>query len=732
MSTCELNLSVFDELSNDAVTGLREVTAVAEALTERESVSTETPSDGLENKCPDDDKQQECSLAKEPSQNLICSACRCPFINREEQVEHYKLDWHLFNLKRKMTGLPPVTVEDFEKKTGAGDLSSISGSESDSEDSDSDVTQLSAGESSSETSSIPGRLSSKVVLQNSAGQYLAVYRCILQGKKSEGEQDVALSLKSITQKTVWVILMTGGGHFAGAVFQGKNVLHHKTLHRYTVRAKCGTAQGLRDAKNGCTKSAGSALRRYNEAALVKDIQYLLLSWAEHLKEASAIFIRAPSYNKTIFFGGRTPLLAKRDSRIRTLPFPTRRATFHEVQRVHELLSTIQLYGKDTDMSVVFSPTKKVWKKPINPTVQISSEEKAAAADCNPDSSDKDDDGLLEMVELTLTTLDLRESEVQPSRRKRRNRRKKDEPKIQNEELRVESHDEEAVKVQEDAVAEDKPPETQSKQKRKPQSKKQMKDTVDESWEYGLRDVLFTACKVGDVDTLFRLLQLPEETADCPQGSEGDMLNKHSSGELSPLSLLNKPIDSSGFTLLHVASAAAQKAAVRLLMDAGADPACRDNKGQTPYIVAPDKDTRNVFRKYMGENLDKYDYSKAQVPGPLTAEIESKQKEKKKAQKALRKQRIKEQKEEDRKQELEAEEKKRFASLTDREKRALAAERRLAEQVAAAGVGISNTKRCWMCGESLLGKIPFHYLDYSFCTPRCVQAHRKANTPPAKT
>lgn len=56
-----------------------------------------------------------------------------------------------------------------------------------------------------------------------------------------------------------------------------------------------------------------------------------------------------------------------------------------------------------------------------------------------------------------------------------------------------------------------------------------------------------------------------------------------------------------------------------------------------------------------------------VPGPLTAEIESKQLEKKKAQKALRKQREKEQKEEKRKQELEAEEKRRFASLTDREK-----------------------------------------------------------------
>ena len=57
----------------------------------------------------------------------------------------------------------------------------------------------------------------------------------------------------------------------------------------------------------------------------------------------------------------------------------------------------------------------------------------------------------------------------------------------------------------------------------------------------------------------------------------------------------------------------------------------------------------------------------QVPGPLTEEIELEQTEKKKAQKAAKKQREKEQKEEKRKLELEVEEKKRFASLTDREK-----------------------------------------------------------------
>lgn len=67
-------------------------------------------------------------------------------------------------------------------------MSSISGSESDSEESDSDDEGTSSNvtgtdnESSAETSLITGRPSSKVFFQNSAEQYLSVYRYILQGK----------------------------------------------------------------------------------------------------------------------------------------------------------------------------------------------------------------------------------------------------------------------------------------------------------------------------------------------------------------------------------------------------------------------------------------------------------------------------------------------------------------------------------------------------------------------
>ena len=101
------------------------------------------------------------------------------------------------------------------------------------------------------------------------------------------------------------------------------------------------------------------------------------------------------------------------------------------------------------------------------------------------------------------------------------------------------------------------------------------DSVAESWEYGLRDGLFTACKTGDVDGLLRLLHPPGQPG-VEVGVEGGTSEvERGTSELpSALALVNKPLDASGFTLLHVSSAAGQRAVVQVLMDAGADPACR--------------------------------------------------------------------------------------------------------------------------------------------------------------
>lgn len=66
-------------------------------------------------------------------------------------------------------------------------MSSISGSESDSNEGESDsdddgnVTGTD-NDSATEKNLISGRLSSKAVFQNEAGQYVSVHRCVLQAK----------------------------------------------------------------------------------------------------------------------------------------------------------------------------------------------------------------------------------------------------------------------------------------------------------------------------------------------------------------------------------------------------------------------------------------------------------------------------------------------------------------------------------------------------------------------
>jgi len=46
---------------------------------------------------------------------LTCLNCSVRFLNADMQRDHYKTDWHRYNLKRKIAGLPPVSVEGFEK-----------------------------------------------------------------------------------------------------------------------------------------------------------------------------------------------------------------------------------------------------------------------------------------------------------------------------------------------------------------------------------------------------------------------------------------------------------------------------------------------------------------------------------------------------------------------------------------------------------------------------------------
>ncbi|XP_063256774.1 tRNA endonuclease ANKZF1 isoform X3 [Prinia subflava] len=503
----------------------------------------------------------------EVPEKMCCLTCGQVFGSREEQTEHYRLDWHRFNLKQRLLGRRTLSAEVFEEKSRTGDVSSISGSDSDSSDVSSESESL---PSASDTPRTPETARShKVLLRNAKGQLISVYRCVLVTGKGDLEEplDLTASLQSLSASTCWVVLMMGGGHFAGAVFRGLQVQEHKTFHRYTVRARRGTAQGLWDAQTpgSAPRSAGASLRRYNEAALLKDIQDLLTAWAQHLNEAQRIFLRAPRHNRALLFGGRNPPLSRGDPRICHIPLSTRRATLREVLRVHTTLASLQVYGKDTPLEDITGSPRKVWQKRQQKAEVDPPQEDTTAPVLSPPSAPEDEDeeeeespaGELETVEVTLGTLHLREFEVMPKRN--RKRRKKRDKKVE----KGPSPEETGYQCGQPGLEPVTELQGEAKAGLLPWSNGGDPQTQ-------LCDALFTACKTGDVQTLRHLLGVPENGGLPGDSEEGESLDM-------ARSLLNQPVDERGCTLLHVAARAGKAEAVCLLLQAGADPALSHRK-----------------------------------------------------------------------------------------------------------------------------------------------------------
>lgn len=163
------------------------------------------------------------------------------------------------------------------------------------------------------------------------------------------------------------LCMIGGGHFAAMIVslapkltrqgtgdptRNATVIAHKTFHRYTTRRKQGGAQSANDAAKGAAHSAGSSLRRYNEAALVSDVRNLLASWRALLDTATLLFVRATgTTNRRTLFGedahGARPLRPD-DPRLRGFPFSTRRATEGELMRCFVELTRAKVREHDTE------------------------------------------------------------------------------------------------------------------------------------------------------------------------------------------------------------------------------------------------------------------------------------------------------------------------------------------------------------------------------------------------
>ena len=85
----------------------------------------------------------------------------------------------------------------------------------------------------------------------------------------------------------------------------------------------------------------------------KDIRLLLgTEWKSEIEKCKRIFIRVPSYHKSVLISSNStntsnqnsPPFTKDDLRLRNIPFMTFRPTFNEVKRTHSILSKLEHFG----------------------------------------------------------------------------------------------------------------------------------------------------------------------------------------------------------------------------------------------------------------------------------------------------------------------------------------------------------------------------------------------------
>lgn len=343
-------------------------------------------------KLPADEPNAPSSDGPAAAGSQACSLCGLTFATTLDQRGHLKSDLHQYNLKQKIRGQKPVSEAEFEELIGDLDQS-LSGSDSDDSDEDEDTAKrdstltallkkqatLAEKQHKSKDDEDAGEdrgrkrgkrpliwFGSPVLPEN---HYYGIYRALFTDEELAQEENIVEALKKrqlppltlpkvakdgtlppIAYKGPHIFMcMIGGGHFAamvvslsprktksgpGPMNREATVLAHKSFHRYTTRRKQGGSQSANDNSKGYANSAGSSLRRYNEAALVDDIRQLLSDWKGLVDTSELLFVRASGManRRTLFGPYEGQVLRANDPRIRGFPFNTRRATQDELMR----------------------------------------------------------------------------------------------------------------------------------------------------------------------------------------------------------------------------------------------------------------------------------------------------------------------------------------------------------------------------------------------------------------
>ena len=232
-------------------------------------------------------------------------------------------------------------------------------------------------------------------------QPLALWRCALESDAEHKERThanaqgtpwilQAIQTRLQNQKYTALVILVSGGHFAAAIFDGDalkqttqavykaaekhrrkhatasdnadippmpiqrmvaqktiKAIKHKTMHRYVVRQGQGGIQSAKDGTGKNISSAGSNLRRFNEAELKKGIHALLKKeWADDVATVDRIFYAAGPTGRGWLFGSDAEpgALSRHDARLCKIPFSTKRPGLAELTRVFFELHTADAFA----------------------------------------------------------------------------------------------------------------------------------------------------------------------------------------------------------------------------------------------------------------------------------------------------------------------------------------------------------------------------------------------------
>jgi len=719
---------------------------VLNAITKPSTVSPPTTPNKQQQQPIDQQKQELNNNNNNDNSNEFehfCNTCLQKFTNKELRNQHYRAGIHRYNLNLRLSHMTPVTekeyanlIEDFKSKREdsdddySDDSSSSGGGNSDNEDSDnsSDEEALLKKEYAVHSSnqydqelyyntqgyqfydkSMEVNDPKLKIISREKKLQFSVWKCLLAPASNYRYLSMATDSKVIDKYTnkitenfkdtckskdmKWLVLLCSGGRFAGAVYSAPTgkCIDHKTFHRYTIRKKQGGSQSTKDNQSGNKKSAGASMRRYNEKRLREEVIEQLVLWKPHVQEASHIFVFAPKGNTRDILFPQDGYISPDDERIRTIPFPIIRPTYAETQRVSTWILSVDIELFDEEKA------------------QVEKQERERITKENQDKLDAE------------------------KRLKEKETRRK---------------------------------EYQEKHEAQQQEQQEQQEALRKASLYE-NDKLFVAVRNKDLKTVQQLLEYDEEY-ELPEPSINDDLitplfiaveNKDLTMAQyllqtlpSDVNILNPKWDFK--TCLHKASMDGNIDMIRLLLNNNADPTITNQlRSETPYDCSVNQKTRDFYREWAGDHLDQHDYQKAHIV-PLTKQMKEDKEEKKKLKRKQQRDREKLKKAQE-KQEQDKEKDKNIAldklrqlkidqeeekqaqqqskltqqsKLSERELRALAAEKRFGS-TASSSSSSSNSdiskknNTCQFCQKIIVGT-PFERLNFKYCSTACTATHKK--------